>query len=373
MFGIAGKLGTENALRNPRRTSATASALMIGLAFVTLATVLASSVTASAYRLIDEGIGADYVVASQQYFPFSPQVARDLARVDGVDTVAAVSGGQVKIGGRTAMVTAITPGTAERVLNLAVRDGSEAALRRGELLVDAHVAAEQGWRVGAPVPVVFAATGSTTLRVGGTYEPNQFAGPYLLSTATYDAHFAQRLDTVVMVTRASGADREGVHRALLDVVHRYPGVQLKDQTQVKADYKAMIDRLLLLVFGLLFLAILIAVLGIVNTLALSVFERTHEIGLLRAVGMSRRQLRRMVRLESVTISAFGALLGVGVGVAFGWAVVSTMRDEGIEVLRIPVAQLALYVVLAALVGVLAALWPARRAARMDVLAAIATE
>jgi putative ABC transport system permease protein len=223
------------------------------------------------------------------------------------------------------------------------------------------------------VPATFAATGTTTLLVGGTYANNQFAGRYLVSTATYDTHFPDRRDTMVLVQQAEGANSVTLRRGLRSAVWRYPGVHVRDQSEIKADYRQSVNQLLSLVFGLLFLAILIAVLGIVNTLALSVFERTREIGLLRAVGMSRRQLRRMVRLESVTIAVFGALLGVALGVAFGWAVVWALRDEGIEVLHIPVAQLVLYLPLAAALGVLAAAWPARRAARMDVLRAITAE
>ncbi len=153
---------------------------------------------------------------------------------------------------------------------------------------------------------------------------------------------------------------------------QFPNVEVQSQTQFKAQQKDQIDQLLGFVYVLLALAVLIAVLGIVNTLALSVFERTREIGLLRAVGMSRRQLRRMVRLESVVIAVFGALLGVGLGVVFGWAMIRAAASSGLSELSIPVGQLIGYVVAAALIGMLAALWPARRAAKLDVLKAIAT-
>jgi putative ABC transport system permease protein len=180
-------------------------------------------------------------------------------------------------------------------------------------------------------------------------------------------------DNFAYVVRAPGASSATVRAGIDAVVADLPTVTLKDQAEFAAEQRAPIDQMLALIYALLGLAVVIAVLGIVNTLALSVIERTREVGLLRAVGLSRRQLRTMVRLESIIIALLGAVLGVGLGLVFGVALQQSQADSGIEVLSVPFAQLFIFVALAALVGVLAAVWPARRAARLDVLKAITAD
>jgi putative ABC transport system permease protein len=194
-----------------------------------------------------------------------------------------------------------------------------------------------------------------------------------MSLESFDSNFADRLDFVVLTEVAPGVALEAARRAMEEVAADYPNVDVRDQAEVKADQRRQINSLLGLVTALLALAIVIALFGIVNTLALSVFERTRELGLLRAVGMSRRQVRSMVRAESVITSVIGALLGLVVGVFFGFAVVRALSSEGIGSVVVPFGQLVTYVVLAGLAGTLAAIWPARRAARLDVLSAISYE
>jgi putative ABC transport system permease protein len=197
--------------------------------------------------------------------------------------------------------------------------------------------------------------------------------PVLVSLATADAAGVPAQDSMTFVVRRPGADKAAVEAGIDKVIADLPTVSLKDQDAFAAEQRKPIDQLLYMIYALLGLAVVIAVLGIVNTLALSVIERTREIGLLRAVGLSRRQLRTMLRLESVAIALLGAVLGVGLGLVAGWALQRSLADDGIDVLSIPGTQLAVFVVLAGLVGVLAALWPGRRAAKLDVLRAITTE
>jgi len=210
--------------------------------------------------------------------------------------------------------------------------------------------------------------------VVGVFEglPNIWS-EYLTSLDAVTAAGVAPADNVAYVVRAPGANAATVRGRIDSVIAGLPTITLKDQTEFAAEQRAPIDQMLMLIYALLGLAVVIAVLGIVNTLALSVIERTREVGLLRAVGLSRRQLRTMVRLESIVISLLGAVLGVGLGLVFGIALQRSQADSGIAVLSIPAGQLLIFVALAGVVGVLAAVWPARRAARLDVLRAITTD
>jgi putative ABC transport system permease protein len=216
--------------------------------------------------------------------------------------------------------------------------------------------------------------GSHSMRITGILTASLFLGAdVILSPAALAAGGVAPVDSVVYLTRAPGADPATVAAAIGAVLAPLPTVTLQDRAAYAAAQRKPINQELAMIYALLALAVLIAVLGIVNTLALSVIERTREVGLLRAVGMSRRQIRSMIRLEAVAISVLGALLGIGLGLVFGISLQRAMTDQGITVLSIPAGQLAAFVVVAALVGVLAAVFPARRAARMDILHAISTQ
>ncbi len=368
----AGRLARDNALRNPRRTAATASALMVGLALVAAMTVMSASIKQSSNEVIDRSLGADFVLTTSSFTPFSRTVAERLNGAPGVAAVSSFRLGAAKIGGSTTQLTGTQPATVQRTVQLDMIAGSADSMTDGALLIDAKTAKNKHWTVGQRLPVVFGKTGRTSLRIGGIFKDNQLIGSYLVSTATFEKNFTDSLDSVVAVTAAPNAPVAQVRKTVEAAAALSPNISVKDQAEFKADQRKQINQILGFVLVLLALAVLIAALGIVNTLALSVFERTHEIGLLRAVGMSRRQLRRMVRLESVIIAVFGAVLGVAVGMGFGWALVKALADQGVRTLVIPWTSLALYIVLAAVIGVLAAVLPARRAARQDVLAAIAT-
>lgn len=368
----AGRLARDNALRNPRRTAATASALMVGLALVSAMTVMSASIKESSNQVIDNSLGADFILLTSSFTPFSRAVAE---RLDGAEGIAAVSSfriGNAKIGDGSSQLTGTEPETVRRTVSLDMVSGSPDSMADGALLIDSKTAKANNWSVGTRVPAVFGKTGPTDLPVGGIFKENQLIGSYLVSTATFDRNFAESLDSVVAVSADPATPLPQVRRTVEAAAALSPNLQVQDQAEFKAEQRRQIDQTLSFVLVLLALAVLIAALGIVNTLALSVFERTREIGLLRAVGMSRRQLRRMIQLESVIIAVFGAVLGVTVGVGFGWALVKALDEEGIRTLVVPWGSLALYVVLAAIIGVLAAVLPARRAARQDVLQAIAT-
>jgi putative ABC transport system permease protein len=372
-FGAVGLMAEQNALRNPRRTAATASALMIGLTLVSMMSVFGASAKASVDKAIEANFAADYVVSNAISQPFSASVTAQVAEVPGVASVSPMRFVNVGLDGDQQMSAAVDPATLGRAVPLEMVSGRLDALARGQVLVDDATAAAQHLAAGSDVELSVAGR-TGRYEVGGVYVANDaLTVPVLLSidTATAAGHPAR--DSMTFVVREPGADPAAVEAGIEKVIADLPTVTLKDQDAFAAEQREPIDQMLFIIYALLGLAVVIAVLGIVNTLALSVIERTREIGLLRAVGLSRRQLRTMLRLESVAIALLGAVLGVVLGLGAGWALQRSLADDGIDVLAVPFAQLAVFVALAGVVGVLAALWPGRRAARLDVLKAITTE
>jgi putative ABC transport system permease protein len=365
-------MSRDNARRNPRRTAATASALMIGLALVAMVSVLAESMKVSVDRAFDRGFGADFTLQSGGISGFSPAAVQAAARAPGVRSVTPVQYGNLRVAGEKVSALVAAPAALAGPLSLEI-EGSRVP-GRDELLVQRRTAERRGWRVGSTVAGEYPDGAEVMLRVAGIFADNPMADrSYLMAPASYRPHAPGDLVNVAYVELRDGGDGGRARAALEAALATYPNVVLQDRQESRARLRDEVDGLLTMVILLLALSIVIAALGIVNTLALSVIERTREIGLLRAVGMSRRQLRRMVRYESVTIAAFGAVLGLTLGVASGWAVQRTLAAEGVDVLSVPHAQLALYAAAAAVIGLAAAVWPAWRAARMDVLHAITTE
>nr|KEP22893.1 hypothetical protein DA06_14945 [Georgenia sp. SUBG003] len=242
----------------------------------------------------------------------------------------------------------------------------------GGMLVDTVTADDRGWDIGHVVPAVGVDGSELELTVVGTFEANPAVGPIVVPLPDVEKLGGEALDRWLFLEVAEGADAEAVRDAAEAVLVDYPVVTVKDPAEFTQEQQAQVAQILMLINAMLVLSVLIAVLGIVNTLALSVMERTREIGLLRAVGMSRRQLRRAVRLEAVLIALFGATVGLALGSAFGTSLISTMDTQGVTETAVPAVRLAGLIVIAGVVGVLAAVWPARRAARMPVLEAIAT-
>ncbi|GAA4397478.1 ABC transporter permease [Fodinibacter luteus] len=372
-FGAVGLMAEQNARRNPRRTAATASALMIGVALVTMMSVLGASAKASLDQTLAEDIVADYVVSNAVGQAFSATVADDVETVPGVAEVARVRGAVLRVDGERDFASGIDPRAVAIVARPEVVTGSLLDLDAGSVAVSSELAAEQGIAVGSTVTVGYAGAESEA-RVVATYvEDSVLQSDVTMSLEGFDAIGVPPTDRTVYVTAEPGADRDALAASLADVVADLPTVNVNDQATFAAEQRAPIDQLLFIVYALLGLAVVIAVLGIVNTLALSVIERVREIGLLRAVGLSRRQLRTMLRLESVAIALLGAVLGVVLGLAFALALQRSLVDDGIDVLAVPGLQLVGFVAVAGLVGVLAALWPGRRAARLDILRAIGSD
>jgi putative ABC transport system permease protein len=362
-----GKLGRENSMRSPRRTAQTASALMVGLALVSAMAVFGASLSRSATSAVADAISADLLVTpSGSAGNMSTLAPSIIAAVPGVTVTETAYQGQFEFKGTLSTLTAISPAQLSSTVVLHVTSGSAAALSDGDLLIDSATATSDNLKVGDLAPAKFAETGGTNLRIGGIYKNNSLIGSFLASSALFRAHFLNPQPAAVLVDTGGSAS---VDAAVQHALAPYPNMQVQTKAQYEQSQASSINQVLGLVYVLLALAVVIALIGIVNTLMLSVFERTREIGLLRAVGMRRQQIRAMIRSEAVILAIFGAVIGIVVGTIMGLALVSAL---GLSNIAVPVPNLVLFLVLAAVLGLLAASWPARRAARLDVLAAIAT-
>ena len=374
--GLPGELAKQNATRNPRRTAATAAALMIGLTLVVSMGVFASSLKASFGDVLADQTNADlYVTTSSAQAPgFSPAVVNAVQDVDGVDQVSANGWGEARFDGQDSSFSSVDPTNAEEVMNLHVSDGSIAEIGTNGVVVGQAAATAQKLRLGDPVTAEFAASGKHKLHVVGIYEGKGWIGDdYVLSIDQQNAFGGPQLVSTALVTLTAGADRDAVQDAIAAALADHPDAKVLDQQGFEKEASGFIDQLLVFMTVMLALAVLIALLGIVNTLALSVFERTRELGLLRAVGMTRNQVRAMVRWEAAVISLIGAVSGAALGIGIGLALSQVLKDEGIKAISIPVGQITVYVALAAVAGVVAAIGPARSAAKVDVLKAVVAD
>ncbi|MEO3850523.1 FtsX-like permease family protein [Streptomyces sp. B8F3] len=383
IFGSVGALSQRNALRNPRRTGATAVALMVGLALVGGMSVAAASMTKSFDEEIDRTLGADFLVQSDSFGPFPREVTERVQGADGVGLVVRQRFAPLRVtlpdGEKTSTSAGAFDKELDQVSRLEYAEGSTgAALAPGHVGLQRQFARDHGIRMGSTLPVEFPNGKKAELTVGALTKQETSggfgaAGGFFLGMETLEEYLPGGQEAVVFVNAASGTDVDKLRASLESGLEAFPQVKVRDQADFKELIREQIIVLLYLVFALLGLAIVIAVLGVVNTLALSVVERTREIGMLRAIGLSRRQTRRMIRLESVVIAVFGALLGLVLGLAWGAGVHEVLALEGMRAFAIDwTVQLAV-VIGSVLVGLLAALLPALRASRLNVLAAIAHE
>jgi putative ABC transport system permease protein len=372
--GIAGQMARENAMRNPKRTAATASALMIGVGLVSFITIFAASTKASFGNTVDEAFTGDFIATSGQngMGGVSPEFTARVNELPEVEAAGAIRSGLAEVDGHSQQLLGVSR-EAFDIFDVDPIAGSPDDLDARSIAVWDNVAEDEGLSIGDRVPAVFAATGEQELTVALIYGENAAAGDWLLGTEAFEANYPDQTDVQVFIKVADGVPASQAKAAIEGVAEDYPGVDVVDQAEYKDEQMGFVDQILGLVYALLALAILIALLGIGNTLALSIVERTRELGLLRAVGMTRAQLRSTIRWESVIIAIQGTLLGLVIGVFFGWALVTALESEGLNTFAVPLLSLAVVVVLAALAGVLAAVWPSRRAARLDVLRAVVTE
>ncbi|MFJ2732611.1 ABC transporter permease [Streptomyces sp. NPDC087317] len=383
IFGPVGRMAERNALRNPRRTGATGAALMIGLALVACLSVVGSSMVASATDQLDKTVGTDFIIQSDNGEVITPQAVKAVKDAPGLERVTEYKLVDVSLttpdGGtsKNEMINAADPTYAQDLRTKTVSGTLADAYGPDSMSVPEGFAKKHGIKQGSTVEVGFKGgrTAALTVRAITSDDGLIDNGAMYVSIATVGKYLpADRmpLDLLLFATAKDGQET-AAYQALKSALHDYPQYTVRDQTDYKKELENQIGQLLDMVYALLALAIIVAVLGVVNTLALSVVERTREIGLMRAIGLSRRQLRRMIRLESVVIALFGALLGLGLGMGWGATAQKLLALEGLKVLEIPWVTIIVVFVGSALVGLFASLVPAFRAGRMNVLNAIATD
>ncbi|MEU2789313.1 FtsX-like permease family protein [Streptomyces sp. NPDC007100] len=375
-FGISGKLARQNAVRNPRRTAATASALMIGLTLVTGLTVIAGGVQKGIDKMATDALKADYVVSMATMGPLSPEVAKTLAADPEVTASSPLRSTAARIGGESKRLTGVDGKAIGELTNLKFTAGSLDGLgtpKANRAVVDSGTAKRNGWQVGSSFETTFEDGKKGRLTVSGVFEGNTMFQGIMVDTSVLTPHQKKPTDMQVLVKTEGGAT-DAAKDSLVETLGKNPAISVQDKKDVSEDIAQLFNLMLNMLYGLLAMAVVVAVLGVVNTLAMSVFERQQEIGMLRAIGLDRVGVKRMVRLESLVIALFGGVLGIGLGVFFGWAAGELIGSSmPAYELVLPWARMGVCLALAAVVGVLAALWPARRAARLNMLASIKAE
>jgi putative ABC transport system permease protein len=346
---------------------------MIGLALVAMVSIFGRSASASTETTVEETLEAQLIVSNVVGQPFSVDVADQIRSVEGVQTVAQVRQAFPQVDGGTAFVAAVDPEDIGQALDINVQEGSLSSISSGGVAVADRTAEDKNLQIGDELTIDFQG-GPAKFPVGAIFESDAAVpGNFMVSPEAFARGGLAPLDSMLFVITDPGADTPAVEERINEVTSELPTVTVKDPEGYAEEQQEQINLFLNLIYSLLALSIVIAFLGVINTLGLSVIERTREVGLLRAVGLSRRQLRTMIRLEAVVIGVFGALLGVTLGIAFGVSLVRALEDQGLTELAVPWGLLGGFVVAAGGIGVLAAVFPGRRAARLDVLKAIATE
>ncbi len=380
--GVTGRLARENTLRNPSRTATTSAALMIGVALVVFAAVFASSATKSVGDALDQTFAGDLTISNTDGFsPISPDIARQVAKVDGVETVSPISGapGEIETSTPTkALITGLDPSTLTQVAKLDWTDGDDSTLtglQPDEAIVEQKWAEDNGVSVGDDLNVKTSTGEEVPVRIVGSVRDRVqlLVATLALPIDTVREKFDARQDFAILIGYASGADptatRDRIDKLLED---RFPQAQARNQQELKQQQEDGINQLLALIYVLLALSVIVSLFGVVNTLVLTIYERTREIGMLRAIGASKSQIRRMVRYESVITAMIGALIGAAIGLLVAIAAVEALKDDGL-VLGIPVVGIIFVLIAAGFAGVLAGIWPARRASKIEVMEALQYE
>ncbi|MFI9627161.1 ABC transporter permease [Streptomyces sp. NPDC052042] len=373
LFGVSGKLAAQNAVRNPRRTGATASALAIGLTLVTGISVLGVTLGQAVDRMTTDNIKADYMVSMANGDTLDPSALAALEKADGVKAITPHQYAWPEIGGEPLMASGVAPGDVSKLFAIKTVSGSVDSLGDNEFAVDQKAAKTNGWKTGDTVAVEYEDGKKEKLKVGAVYEDNEFLSSALMSKDLLNRHTDHPYIREIWL-KMDGGETAANEKAVVKALGDNPAMSVIDRQGIRDMFGGFVNTALNIMYGLLAMALIIAVLGVVNTLAMSVFERQQEIGMLRAIGLDRRRVKRMIRLEAVVISLFGAVIGVALGSFLGWAIGQTLKDSlpGYA-LVIPWDRIGIFLVLAGLVGVLASLWPARSAAKLNMLTAIKTE
>ncbi|QGG94390.1 ABC transporter permease [Actinomarinicola tropica] len=376
LSGITGRYAKENARRAPKRTAATASALMIGVALVGFITIVAASTKESVAAAVDGSFRADYVVDSGSFTGgFGVDIEEDLLASSAVELISPVRDTPAEVDGVGSQLTAVDTAVFDELYDLELSSGALDRVGDDGVAISSDMATDEGLAVGDTVSVRFADGADVALEVRAIFDgylPSAYSD-WVVDVATFDAHVADVYDRQVFVGVADGVPAAESRAAVEAAVAEWPNAQIDDQAELKETVTAEIDQMLNLIYGLLALAVVIALIGIANTLALSVHERTRELGLLRAIGMHRRQVRAAVRWESVLIAVLAATLGAGLAIGGAWGMVRALAEEQVTHLVLPVPQLLVIMAAAGVAGVVAATGPARRAAKLDILGAIATQ
>lgn len=373
--GMTGTIARENATRNPTRTSRTAAALMVGVALVAGISVLAASIKSSVRTIFEKQFTGDFVVSTDS-FGFGglpPELAIRIGALPEVQDAAGVQLGLAKIEGSDEVVSVVDPLPASRIFDFQFVAGDASDLTDQGILLSKSRAEKLGRQMGDTLALTMLDGVDRTVTVQGIYTKSELAGPFTITKELYAQSGADQFDFSVFATKADGVSESDAEEAIRAITDQYPTAKLESRSAYIESQASQIDQFVNLVYGLLALAVIIAVFGIANTLSLSVYERTRELGLLRAVGMSRSQVRSTVRWESVLTSLLGTLQGILVGILLGYAVILALRDQGLNTFTVPVTAMVVVVFLAVVAGIVAAIRPARRAAKLDVLQAIATE
>ncbi|MFD5732627.1 ABC transporter permease [Streptomyces sioyaensis] len=373
LFGIGGKLAKENALRNPRRTAATASALMIGLTLITGMTVVGHSAQIGMDKMAATEMTADYQIETTTYTGLDPELSKKVAKLPGVEAMAPLRSTGYAVGDGFGSLTGTDLAQIGKLTRLTFTQGSLDAVRAsGGIAVSQAEAKLRGWRAGDTVSLKFDEKKTTRVKVAAVYKDNETFRDALADVSLVDPHMTQVKNDKLLVKAGGGSPAlaKDIRHALGDS----PLLKVQSHEDLRKENAGQIDTIVNMVYGLLGMAVIIAVVGVVNTLAMSVFERTREIGMLRAIGLARSGIKQMVRLESVVISLFGAVLGIGLGIFLAWAGGSLVGSSfPTYEMVLPWGRIGLFLLIALVVGVLAALWPARRAARLNMLEAIGAE
>ena len=374
--GTAGTLARENAMRNPSRTAATASALMIGLALITFVAILGAGLRASFGDAVDKLFVADYAVTAENGFdPFTKQAGAAVTLAPGVTAVSPIRGGDARIFGDNTQVSAVQPNLAKTV-RIEWTQGSNVPAQLGKdgAFVSKDYAKKHHLKLGSPIAVTTPTAQVLHLQLKGVFDPPKGGSPFgdvTMSAATFDAHYSAPRDLMTLVNIRGGVTDANTAR-LEKALNAFPDAKIQTASQFKKTQEDDINLTLNVLYGLLGLSVLISIFGVVNTLVLSVFERTRELGMLRAVGMTRRQVRRMIRFEGIITSMIGGTLGIVVGVFLAVLTTQALSDQGI-VLAIPWRTMAVFIFGITVVGLLASVLPARRASRLNILEALQYE